>query len=379
MQISLRFLLCSVSVILLSACGGVTPIPPQDLPMSTFQAQNTVIAQPTATENISETKDRIYDIAVSRDKQNLAVFTSKGIYIYDSATFSQKQFIEVETKVSQQNFHLLSPSITFTPDGNKLVFSSENWVLSWDLLDNKENDNLYLSLSAIPGWDISKIEYSPKGDRVMVTTYGDYVNCEGTGINFALYDTEFNLLFDRYFCTAVLENYYRFSSDNKVYVFYNYRSMFFPLQLYIVDLTTGNLLTKETHDMYSDSPQNFIYDISQSGDIFAIGNYDKGELTTRLVDNTTGQTLQETSGGVDFSLDGVGKLRKSNSNEIVNKTCGIINKPNEGKQYTMLTSNDVNAVFAISDWYPFADWKDVKSLELWNLSICEIEKTIMFP
>jgi hypothetical protein len=381
MQISLRFFLYSVSVILLSACGGVTPIPPQDLPTPTItptiQAQNTVTTQPTATENISETKDRIYDISVSRDKQNLAIFTSKGIYIYDSTTFMQKQFIKVE--VSSQDYHLLSPSITFTPDGNKLVFSDENWIMSWDLLNNKENDNLYLSTSAIPDWNISQIEYSPKGDRIMITTYGGHDKCDGTGVNFALYDIEFNLLFDRYFCTAYSENYYRFTSDDKVYIFYNARSMFFPFEFYNVELSTGNVTEKIEYDPYSGNAENFIYDVSPDGQLLAIGNYSNYQFSTKIIDANSGYILQEVDGGIDFSLEGIGKLRKSNSDEMVNEKCAIINKLDEGNQYTVLTSNDSMTVLAVSDSYPFADWKNIKSMELWDLSSCEIEKTIIFP
>jgi WD40 repeat protein len=376
MQTSLRLFLSSVSVIFLSACGGVTPVSPKDLPISTItptiQAQNTVTAQPTA-----EAKDRIYDISVSRDEKNFAVFTSKGIYVYDSVTFMQKQFMKI--KVSSQGYHLFSPSITFTPDGSKLIFSGENWIASWDLLNNKENNIVYLSTSAIPGWNISQIEYSPKGDRIIVTTHGDYDRCDGTGINFALYDIKFNLLFDRYFCTVNSETYYRFTSDDRVYIFYNARSMFFPFEFYNVELSSGNVTEKIEYDPYSGNAENFIYDVSPDGQLLAVGNYSNYQFSTRIVNTNSGNVIQELDGGTDLSLDGIGKLRKSNLNEIVNEKCGIINKPNEGKQYTILTSNDLNVVFTVSDWYPFADWKDVKSLELWNLSSCEIEKTIIFP
>jgi WD40 repeat protein len=286
--------------------------------------------------------------------------------------------IEVNFEHSQQSFHRLSPSIAFTPDGNKLVFSNKNWIYSWDLINKTENDNLILSVSTIPEWEISEIEYSPKGDRIMITTHGGDDKCDNEGVNFALYDVEFNLLFDRYFCTIISENYYRFTLDDSVYIFYNARSIFFPLEFYKVELSTGNVKEKAVYDLYSGNAENFIYDVSPDGQFLAIGNYSKYQFSTRIVDANSGNTLQEVDGGIDFSLEGIGKLRKSNTNEVVNEKCGITNKPDEGNQYTILMSNDVKTIFTVSDWYPFSDWKSIKSLELWDLSTCKIEKIITF-
>lgn len=372
----------TLAMALSSSCGGVTSVPPPEIEKTLAITQDiqTVEIKPTSTENLPENIERIYDVTISRDKKSIAVFTSKGIYIYDSTTLTQQQFIVYKSDVSPQNFHLLSPSITFSPDGSKLIFSSKNWIASWDLINQSENDNLFLSISAIPEWAISQIEYSPKGDRIMVTTYGGYDNCDGTGVNFALYDIEFNLLFDRYFCTAYLENYYRFTSDNHVYIFYNVRSMFFPLEFYNVELSTGNVIEKVEYNPYSSgNVENFIYDVSPDGKLIAIGNYSNYQFSTIIVDANSGSKKQHIDGGIDFSLEGIGKLRKSNAEEIINEKCSIINKADEGKQYATLTSNDSMAVFTISDWYPFADWKDINSLELWDLSICKIEKTIIFP
>lgn len=379
---SFRLVLLIVLALILSGCGGITPMPPletENTPTITPQETHPPVIELTSVEYMPKSTESVFDIAVSRDNQNIAVFTSVGIYLYDSASLIQQQFIKIESEIPQQNFHRLSPSVTFTPDGNKLIFSNRNWILSWDLINQSENDNLYLSISSIPEWNISQIEYSPKGDRIMVTTYGGHDKCDGIGINFALYDVEFNLLFDRYFCTFNLENYYRFTSDNKVYIFYNARSMFFPLKFYNVELSTGNVVEAAEYDLYSGNAENFIYDISPDGQLLAIGNYSNYQFSTKVIETNSGNTLQEVNGGIDFSHEGIGRFRKSNSDEIVNEKCGIINKPDKGNQYTALTSNDSMGVFVISDSYPFADWQNIKSLELWDLSSCEIQKNIIFP
>jgi WD40 repeat protein len=373
----LRFFLCSAIVIVLSSCGGVSPIPSKTLPVPTAQATHTFTVQPTATEDTPENKELVYDIAVSRDNQNLAVLTTKGIYLFDGPTLTQNRFIDFESNAPREDHSIFSPAITFTPDGSKLVFSNENRFVTWNLI-NQDFDPSNSSFSAIRKWDISNIEYSPKGDRIMVTTHGDDHICDATGVDLALYDLEFTLLFDKSFCIANAESYYRFVSDNRVYIFLNARSMFFPLEFYDVELSTGNVMKKAEYDPYSGNAENFIYDVSLDGRFLAIGNYSNYKFKTKIIEANSGNTLKEVDGGVDFSLEGFGKQRKSNSNEIVNEKCGLINKPDEGEQYTILASNQSTLVLTISDWDSFADWKDVKSLELWDLSSCEIKKTITF-
>jgi hypothetical protein len=377
-----RFALSTVLLLALIGCGGITPIKPiekESTVTSTPKENQAFINVPTLTATgISKAVETVFDVASSRDKQNIAVFTSEGIYLYDSATLSLQRFIEFQTEIPPQNYHLLSPSITFSPDGKRLVFSDKNWLFSWDIIEQKKNERKYLSISAIPDWNISQIEYSPKGDRIMITTYGDYDRCEGTGVNFALYDIEFDLLFDHYFCTFNLENYYRFTSDNKVYIFYNHRSMFFPLEFYNIELSTGNVIEETAYDLYSGTAKNFIYDISLDGKEIAVGNYINYQLTTKIVDAISGAVLQEVNGGVDLSIEGIGKNRREDSIHVLNEKCNIQNQPNVGNQYTALTENNSKLLLIVSDWYPFTDWKNIKSLELWDVSTCEVEKTIKY-
>lgn len=379
-----RFRLALPILLLLAlvGCGGIIPIQPiakESTVTSTPKENQTSINLPTLTATSpSKAVEVVFDVAISRDKQNLAVFTSEGIYLYDSATLSLERFIEFQTEIPTQNYHLLSPSITFSPDGKRLVFSDKNWLFSWDTIEQKKNEKKYLSISAIPDWSISQIEYSPKGDRIMIATYGDHDRCEGIGVNFALYNVEFDLLFDRYFCTFNLENYYRFTSDNKVYIFYNHRSMFFPLEFYNIDLSTGNVIEEATYDLYSGTAKDFIYDVSIDGKEIAVGNYINYQLTTKIVDAISGAVLQEINGGVDLSIEGIGKYRKENSIEVLNEKCNIQNQPDKGNQYTVLAEINSKLLLLISDWYPFTDWKNVKSLELWDISVCKVEKTIKY-
>lgn len=377
-----RFALPTVLLLALIGCGGITPIQPiekESTVTSTPKENQASVYVPTLTATSpSKAVEIVFDVASSRDKQNIAVFTSEGIYLYDSATLSLEKFIEFQTEIPTQNHLLLSPSITFSPDGKRLVFSDKNWLFSWDIIEQNKNEKKYLSISAIPDWNISQIEYSPKGDRIMIATYGDYDRCEGTGVNFALYDVEFDLLFDRYFCTFNLENYYRFTSDNKAYIFYNLRGMFFPLEFYNIDISTGNVIEKATYDFYSGTAKDFIYDVSLDGKEIAVGNYINYQLTTEIVDVISGAVLQEINGGVDLSIEGIGRYRKENSIKVLNEKCDIQNQPGAGNQYTVLVENNSKLLLIISDWYPFTDWKNVKSLELWDISVCKVEKTIKY-
>lgn len=377
-----RFALPTVLLLALIGCGGITPIQPiekESTVTSTPKENQASVNVPTLTATSpSKSVEIVFDVASSRDKQNIAVFTSEGIYLYDSATLSLERFIEFQTEIPTQNYLLLSPSITFSPDGKRLVFSDKNWLFSWDIIEQKKNERKFLSISAIPDWNISQIEYSPKGDRIMIATYGYYDRCEEIGVNIALYDVDFDLMFDRYFCTFNLENYYRFTSDNKAYIFYNLRGMFFPLEFYNIDLSTGNVIEEATYDLYSGTAKNFIYDVSLDGKEIAVGNYINYQLSTEIVDAISGAVLQEVNGGVDLSIEGIGRYRKENSIEVLNEKCDIQNQPDAGNQYTVLVENNSKLLLIISDWYPFTDWKNVKSLELWDISVCKVEKTIKY-
>lgn len=377
-----RFALPTVLLLALIGCGGITPIQPiekESTVTSTPKENQASVNVPTLTAaSPSKSVEIVFDVASSRDKQNIAVFTSEGIYLYDSATLSLERFIEFQTEIPTQNYLLLSPSITFSPDGKRLVFSDKNWLFSWDIIEQKKNERKFLSISAIPDWNISQIEYSPKGDRIMIATYGYYDRCEEIGVNIALYDVDLDLMFDRYFCTFNLENYYRFTSDNKAYIFYNLRGMFFPLEFYNIDLSTGNVIEEATYDLYSGTAKNFIYDVSLDGKEIAVGNYINYQLSTEIVDAISGAVLQEVNGGVDLSIEGIGRYRKENSIEVLNEKCDIQNQPDAGNQYTVLVENNSKLLLIISDWYPFTDWKNVKSLELWDISVCKVEKTIKY-
>lgn len=374
--------LISFSVVLISSCSGVIPVPTLVIspePVFTLTALQIPVIQTTSTKSVPENPGRVYDIALSPNEKLIAVYTSNGIYIYDSLTLTKSSIRIFTAEALPQNEDYGTPALTFAPDGNYLVFSMENRLFAWDLMTAQENESSYIATSDVLGWEIVKINYSPKGDRVMMVTSGTDEKCDGVGTNMALYDLEFNLLFDRYMCGNNLEGYYRFITNNKVYVFLNRRSAFFPLDFYEVDLQTGNVSDHAEYDLYSGNAENFIYDVSPDGQLFAVGTYKDYKLTTDLVDAVTGETLQTVTGGMDLSLDSATWLRKSTSDMVVNEKCNLINKFQTDSYYNPIVSNGVKVVYAISEWYVDLKWQtSIKSLQLWNLSTCKIEKEIRF-
>lgn len=119
-----RFALPTVLLLALIGCGGITPIQSiekESTVTSTPKENQASVDVPTLTATSpSKAVEIVFDVASSRDKQNIAVFTSEGIYLYDSATLSLEKFIEFQTEIPTQNHLLLSPSITFSPDGKRL-------------------------------------------------------------------------------------------------------------------------------------------------------------------------------------------------------------------------------------------------------------------
>jgi len=174
----------------------------------------------------------IIDVKMSPDNQKIAVFTTSGIFLYDSVLLREQGFLYVGAD--------LEDIFTFNSDGTEIIFSDDTFIVSWDL-STLETD--FLFLSAIPNWKLINLETSPDGERVVVTTTGSYTQCDGTGINYALYNLEGDLLYDRYYCQARTNNFYYFTEDGKlIIVFASTMTTEYPLEIYVVDIRTGILL-----------------------------------------------------------------------------------------------------------------------------------------
>ena len=76
-----------LAAVFLSSCGGVTGISP-----TTTYSEPALTSQPTKIastntipiENASENVEHIFDVELSRDKKLIALYTTSGIYVYDS-------------------------------------------------------------------------------------------------------------------------------------------------------------------------------------------------------------------------------------------------------------------------------------------------------
>ncbi len=306
--------------LLISACGPVTPVP---LPKEPTASPIVITApeaeyypgfEPITPENINRLEQiyqlgtgNILGLAVSPDKHTIAVYTMEGIYLYDSPSLKQKELITrslPKGRIIGRYF-----PITFSPDGNLLAFSVGENVLFFDLSKHQYVDNYVFSI--IPDWPISNIEFSPDGSRILLTTTGGSLLCDGGQVNFALYDLKHKMLSDRYFCTQEAEYYYRFTQNGKVYFFFSsIMSEKLPLAIDVVDTKTGNLLEAYAYDFPSNEydPEKFFYDISPDGEILASARYQSGGYVTKLLDSKTRDVLSEVSGLIGFVPTGDGKF-----------------------------------------------------------------------
>jgi DNA-binding beta-propeller fold protein YncE len=175
---------------------------------------------------------QLYHAALSPDGKTLAALTASGIYLIDSETFEEINYFE--------RYNQSDSAISFTPDGNSLIFSSGFTLYS---ITTDFSEINYLFPSAIPKWDINSIEFTPDGENVIIVSSGTYYPCEGTGKNFALYSPNGFLLFDRYFCKQLAYSYYHpIGIDKTAFVFNNVMSVGVPYELHVIDNKTGIVL-----------------------------------------------------------------------------------------------------------------------------------------
>lgn len=394
-----------VILILLTACtstkADVTPSPLS--PSQTAPATLTITPEPSPTppalqesyypmalevispDNIDrlEQIDRwgegnIHNVALSPDEKTIAVYTVTGIHLYDSVTLEETQFID--TGISNDNFSRRTSPIAFNPDGSLLAYGDGHRIKMWNLTTNQLEGWIY---SVIPDSPVSVIEFNPEGTRILVITHR-FGYCDGTGVNYALYDLQGHLLFDQYGCADYSVNAYRFTTDGRFYLFFNsIMDIQNPNRLFVVDQATGSLLKSEWYESTSDStkhnPKDSFYDVSPNGKHIASYIYEGDIGTTLIKEAETGNVHQTVEGLILFvdSENGEPAWVESPNNpgyreDPDNEKCGITKKKGYNK-YSELINFGNKAVLYYSAYY------SIHYLTLWDYSTCEVEKEISFP
>jgi len=368
-------LICAV---LLSGCGGVTAGGPISTPTeSTSTAE--VSGMPLELEIISPQNinqlvqiakwgdGKIYDVAISPDKQTIAVSMLNGVHLYSSTTLEEKQFIQRETETADTRG--LSLLVSFSPDGKYLAISSYQGVSLFNLSTNEYDRSL---LSAILTTRLLDIEISHDNRHVIL-----YTDSYPEG-NYALYDiSEENaqLIYDRYFTHDHSGSVARFTADNKAYFFYWYLTNPRPYAMDVVDLSTHTVIERVLYEKINFDPMRTFYDISPDGKTIASLEFMDNETITRLIDTATGKVTQTLAGSISFKSTPQGgevawRDKWQISSPLKNETCKIVTELADSFQEVISEGN-------ISTFVIFNS-SDLQALELWDTAQCKKIKEVTF-
>ena len=208
----------------------------------------------------------------------------------------------------------------------------------------------------------------------MVTTMGGSYRCDGRDMNFAVYDLDGRLIFDRYACGDYANNFYRFTNDEKIlFIFASIMTEVYPTQTVLIDETSGTIL-ENTHAEYLDYEKpkpnlELLYDISPDGQILAYAIYnrvdEKLDVRTKLVQFEGQQVIHEQEGLVEFFVEQgqarwktISKYQSSAETEV--EICNL-NNSHQYDEYKPLFTNSEQAVFAVTHF------GQIQSIELWNI------------
>lgn len=369
-----RFFPLLIFALFLGGCAGITPAPtlPVAIPMAHPELEPINAENIHRLEQVAQFGDGIiYGIAYSPNKQMIAVHVPKGIYLYDSSSLAQIGLIEKSaptTAIPGQYFPL-----AFSPDGKLLAFSN-GWIVNiYDLSKNQYAEQAVFS--SVPDWNVSEIAFSPDGNRILLKTGGGLRRCDGGGVNYALYDFNSHLLYDRYFCTQETKSYYRFTQDGKFYLFFaSIMTYDFPLEVYVVDSQTGELLESSVYEYPEEyNPEKFFYDVSFDGNILATARYEGNNFHTFLLDATTRAKLAQADGLIEFvkSEDSIYSWRpikamhtQRGETDLLVEMCTNPSIPRISKAVEL----EKDKVVTQSD----------SLLEVINLSTCTVENSVHF-
>lgn len=372
-----------------TACYNPSATPPTaitgDLPSATLFPTTTpvpALPYPISLEVISpDNIDRleeidvwgegnIYSVALSPDEETIAVYTATGIHLYDSKTLIKTQSLDS----FDPHAHKSPPPIAFSPDGKYLAYFEGEAAIFLNLSTSHREKKIF---SLIEEYEPSRIEFSPESNHIVVTALGYNSPCDNSGINFALYNLKGHLLFDRYFCNFYADHYYRLTTDGKLYIFFKSRMIILvPLELNVVDLDTGSLIESASYDPEDYDPQDLFYDVSPDGKLLASSEFKDSVGITKILDAQTREVLQVIDGKIEFYVNENGEVVWRDRDWLytqeyyMNEKCEI--KHHDIDEYKIVFSFENKVVLS------FSHFRDIDTLELWNLSTCDVENAISF-
>lgn len=305
-----RFLLFFASfVLLLTACGPVTPIAVSTLEISRPDLE---IITP---ENVSQIREislwgqgRMLDQALSPDGKLLAVATTAGLYYYDANTLEQSEFnFQPDLALSQKN--VIVSAIVFSPDGGSIAYAlsdprGENDILIVNLESGKIEQHIYHMFDSA---GIESLQFSPDGNYLVVRSLagGSALYCESGTKNIALYRVDNSFpLYNQYYCFHARMT-TRFTPNDRLYIFNEFEQ---PYEMVVIEASTGNRLSREIYDFnYSSNSNadsaNKIYDVSADGLAFAAVQFTTKGPVYKLLDANKLEVLETTNGPVRFTTN----------------------------------------------------------------------------
>lgn len=386
MKINLLFASSLIAIFILSCVSTTedlyTTTPPSQ-PTNTREVDfynptsELISLQPDSSDWLSKIKtdssQKIYGVAISQILERLAVYTSSGIYLYDMQTWKQIQKIDIVFSSASKEL-----PITFSLDGNLLGFAQDKDVIIWNLKTNKKVG----SIKSLFGDNAPfYIEFSPSGDRIVLSTYSNSYFVDFLAVNFALYRLDGENLFNKFLLANHSEYYYRLTTDEKLYIFFNSMlSGIKPITMDIVNSENGTLLETVIYDdeIKSYTSEIVFYDITSDGQIGAV---QEGTNKTRFISIVTGDeidTIEEW--GIIFrpnstfeNIDWDTQIGYRNTGIYIVKS-SVITKCQFGERpsVTRVPQFDGKLILLVPYFH------EITAIEIWNIENCKLERGILF-
>jgi WD40 repeat protein len=316
----------------------------------------------------------ILDFSLSSDGSKIAIYTNRGIYIYDAQTLEKTVFQEFANPDYHE--HIFAGAVAFNLDGTKIATSSKNTDYSveiWNLSTGKITGRI----SDIPnGHYVTEIEFSPTGDSIFIrSTFPFSARCEQAEDSLALYSLNKPSelypearLFERYFCDYVPGT-FRFTNDGKLFLFLE--SMGIDYWVFVVNSSTGEIIKRNKYQYDKDGE---FYDVSSNGSAFAIHEIaDIQYVTTKLIDSRTEDTISTWPYNIRLLNDENHFLARTYTDaswQYWENGTFICSMDGVGYNPIWKFSADGN-FFASAMNYP-----KIQGLRIWKISTCEKMNTI---
>lgn len=273
---------------LLTSCASTTTV----APTNTTTPSVTPLPTNTLTPTTTPIPNTIRDFALSPDGFKIAIYSYKGVYIYDSMTLEKIQFSDVG---GDYRCGELAGAVAFSPDGAMIAIAPgypDNLVFIQDI-----GTKLWIWRSYdIPNGNCpTEIEFNPEGNTIFVRSSSRSMGrCEYPEDSLELYTLD--RMSDLFYESRILQTHWcrynparmRFLSDGRFYLFFG--SLGDTYWIVTGNSKTGQVLEQREYDIPKDG---WFYDISQDGQTLAISPFPSmfENATTNIVDLTSKQTL----------------------------------------------------------------------------------------